>query len=560
MKRLPKTASFIFLAAVGNAFGQTPAEPAKNIAEDRVSAEKPEANPTKTDASAKVEVSDSCKTCDRNGMSGGFDWSKHPRPDVFPRQGAFPITGSGPGYYSAQDWITGTSREKPPAFPYPPFILQPSGNFNNDYRYLDKPDNTQTDFFDLLKRMHPTENTMLTVGGQHSIRFMDEVHARLGKPNDNYSLFRNRIYADFWYQDIFRVYGEFINAGSAGNDLAYRPIDRNGADFLNLFAEIKTLEVDGTPIYVRAGRQELLYGSQRLVSTLDWANTRRTFDGVKAYWHSDKVDVDVFFARPVVISSTELDKNNPDINFYGAWFQYRPKAGVSLDLYYLGYENKLAQQAPYDKGNGRPKGRQDLHTFGSRLAGNEGQFLYDVEGMVQTGTFDGKDHLAYAWTTGAGWEFKNIPWRPQAWVYNDYASGTSNPKGDSSTFQQLFPFGHYYFGYIDLVGRQNINDINVHLNAYPDNWITLQTQFHHFTLAQSRDFLYNAAGKDTRRSATGSAGTNVGNEVDFLINFHINQHNDFMVGYSKFFAGDFIRKTKPDVDSELFYMMYNFRW
>ncbi len=523
----------------------------------------PDKIPTTDDPVAgQATVSDGvpCDTCNTKGIGGGFDWSKHPRPEVLPRAGAFTIPGSGPGYYSAQDFFTGNFREKPPAFPYPPVIAQQSGSFNNDYRYLDKPDNTQTDFFDVLKRMHPTEDTMLTIGGQHSIRFMNEPNARLGTKDDNYALYRNRVYADFWYQDVFRVYGEFINAGSNGANLPARPIDRNGADFLNLFVDVKVLEIDGTPAYVRAGRQELLYGSQRLISPLDWANTRRTFDGIKGFWHSDKIDIDAFFVRPVVINSTEYDKDNTNINFFGTWFQYRPKAGTSFDLYYLGYENKLIQQSPLDKGKDRPKGRQELHTFGSRLAGNEGQFLYDAEGMIQTGTFDGKDHLAYAWTAGAGWEFKNVPWRPQVWVYNDYASGTSNAKGDSNTFQQLFPFGHYYFGYIDLVGRQNINDVNVQLAAYPDNWITLLTQFHHFTLAQSRDFLYNASGATTRRDATGKAGTDVGNELDFLVNFHIDQHSDFMIGYSKFFAGDFIRNTKPGVDSELFYLMYNFRW
>ena len=33
----------------------------------------------------------------------------------------------------------------PPAFPYPPFALQPPSGFDADYRYLDKPANTQVD-------------------------------------------------------------------------------------------------------------------------------------------------------------------------------------------------------------------------------------------------------------------------------------------------------------------------------------------------------------------------------------------------------------------------------
>jgi hypothetical protein len=39
------------------------------------------------------------------------------------------------------------------------------------------------------------------------------------------------------------------------------------------------------------GRQELLYGAQRLISPLDWANTRRTFEGGKLIWQGERVEV-----------------------------------------------------------------------------------------------------------------------------------------------------------------------------------------------------------------------------------------------------------------------------
>ena len=73
--------------------------------------------------------------------------------------------------------------------------------------------------------------------------------------------------------------------------------------------------------------------------------------------------------------------------------------------------------------------------------------------------------------------------------------------------------------------------------------LQFMAQYHNFTLAESRDFLYNAAGRSTRRSSSGAAGRDVGDEIDFLANFHLSQHQDVLVGYSKLFAGDFIKKT-----------------
>jgi hypothetical protein len=48
---------------------------------------------------------------------------------------------------------------------------------------------------------------------------------------------------------------------------------------------VKVATFKEAPAYVRVGRQELLYGSQRLISTLDWANTRRTFQGENLLAH-----------------------------------------------------------------------------------------------------------------------------------------------------------------------------------------------------------------------------------------------------------------------------------
>src|SRR5688572_32460769 len=44
---------------------------------------------------------------------------------------------------------------------------------------------------------------------------------------------------------------------------------------LNLFADALISDYGSGEWWGRVGRQELLYGEQRLISPLDWANTRR---------------------------------------------------------------------------------------------------------------------------------------------------------------------------------------------------------------------------------------------------------------------------------------------
>jgi hypothetical protein len=63
-----------------------------------------------------------------------------------------------------------------------------------------------------------------------------------------------------------------------------------------------------------------------------------------------------------------------------------------------------------------------------------------------------------------------------------------------------------------------------------------------------------------RISPTGAAGKDVGNELDLLLNFHLGPHSDVLVGWSKLWAGNFLRNTGSGRDPELLYLMYNFRW
>jgi hypothetical protein len=96
--------------------------------------------------------------------------------------------------------------------------------------------------------------------------------------------------------------------------------------------------------------------------------------------------------------------------------------------------------------------------------------------------------------------------------------------------------------------------------AYSTDWIYVLLQYHNFHLAEARWPLFGAGGTVERVDPTGAAGTNVGNEVDLLVNFQLTAHQDILIGYSKLFAGSFIAKTGPNVSPELFYLQHQLRW
>jgi hypothetical protein len=515
--------------------------------------------PTGPFSSPGVPVGEPLPVGDGAPCGGPADpWANFPPVEKFPQIGNAFIPPGGPGYYSLLDVLRGEYREAPPKYGYPRYGIIQFSYFNANWRYLDDPENTDTDFFDFLKRRHIGDNWLVTTGGGFRVRYNDERNSRLTGIDNNYYLTRTRVYGDLAFRDRFRIYGEFIGANSFDQNLPPLIIDRNFGDILNLFFDLRLFQLGGHPVYLRGGRQELLYGAQRLISPLDWANTRRTFQGGKLFWQGDKWNVDLFVVQPVVPNPSQLDSVDNDQVFTGLWTTYRPADGHTFDWYYL----NLDQARGVARGRGGQPGAFNVSTAGARYVGTKDNWLWDLEGMLQFGGYSNQGLFAQAATTGLGYHFKNGPMTPTVWFYYDYASGDPQPGVGNvrRTFTQLFPFGHYYFGFIDVVGRQNIHDLNAHLWFYPTRWVTAGAEFHSFYLDSPRDALYNAAGVPIRRDPTGLSGISVGNEIDLILNFHLTKHQDIFCTYSHLFAGSFLKNTGNGDDASYVYMQYSYRW
>ncbi|MBX3616166.1 alginate export family protein [Nitrosomonas sp.] len=492
---------------------------------------------------------------------GAFDMSKVPPVTVPSRPGLFMLPPAGPGYYSLWDMATGNKREKPPVAPYAPFALLTTPSYDIDFRYLDTPDH-EKDFFDPVKRIKLSNDWLLSFGGSFWYRYTHETDSRLNAAdlNNDFHLLRTRFHADLWYRDRVRLFAELLDARAFSSELPPLPTDRNHADFLNMFTDIKLASVNNGPVYARVGRQELMYGSQRLISTLDWVNTRRTFQGVKFFWRNPQWDLDAFWVRPMITEKSNVDNWDTQQNFFGLWATNKPKPGHAIDLYFLSLINDRNISAANVLAGNILGANADTHTIGGRLVGNFDNLLYEIEGMYQFGRRSGLDVSAFATATGVGYRFP-LPMNPQGWIRYDFASGdSSHTDGRSNTFNQLFPFGHYYMGYLDRVGRQNIHDFNAQFTMHPMPWITFITQYHRFYLANKRDYLYNAAGLATLRDVTGQSGSHVGDELDFRLNLHVSRHQDVLVGYSKLWSGTFLDRQRPGANPDLFYVQYNIRF
>jgi hypothetical protein len=285
----------------------------------------------------------------------------------------------------------------------------------------------------------------------------------------------------------------------------------------------------------------LLYGEQRLISPLDWANTRRTFEGVKLMIDHDNWAIDGFYTHFVPVDPNDLDEADYNQPFYGCYATYTGSPNDTLDLYYIGYDNENAGSITSDF---------SLHTLGSRMAGNRGDWLYEAEGGVQFGRQSGLglDQEAGFATAGLGKKFSQHAWTPTLWCYYDYASG--NAAGDDfNRFNQIFPLSHKYLGFIDAVQRSNIESPNCLVTMKPSKKVDLLMWYWHFMSNTATDIVPSIGGTPTQSTTS----KDLGDELDMIAKYTFGPRSNVLFGYSHFWRGNKI--TAPE-DADFFYCQW----
>jgi hypothetical protein len=374
---------------------------------------------------------------------------------------------------------------------------------------------------------------------------------------DFFALGRLFPYVDVHFGESFRVYLEGKTAFSSDRDLpgGRRTLDVDIADVQNFFADMRLHKTDEQELIGRVGRQELLYGRQRLVSPLPWGNTKRSWDGGRIISRTENWRIDAFFTRFAAVDKYEFNDWATGPNFFGVYATGKvgDERQFEWDLYWLGIGDNDASY------NGS-SGDEQRQTIGSRFSGMVGQsgVDFDMEGSYQFGEVGDADVNAWAFAIDLGYAFKNTEWTPRVFVGFDSASGDSEPDdGKVETFNQLFPLGHAYLGYMDFVGRQNILDLSTGVSAKPTDALTLRAALHLFWRVSDDDALYNAGG-GVVRAGTGSNALEVGQEIDFTAQYRLNRNSVVEAGYSHFFAGSFIEDTGTSEDMDWVYAQISY--
>ncbi|MBE2214873.1 MAG: alginate export family protein [Opitutaceae bacterium] len=380
---------------------------------------------------------------------------------------------------------------------------------------------------------------------------------------------------------------ERYNAAAPGEGLAERdgPIDLHQAYlYLGNHKEF--------PVSLKLGRQELVYGDQRLVGHFRWNNNARTFDAAKLRWQNPIFGVDVFTGGVVYNAHDEFNTANFDDLFSGAYFNF-PRVSTNNTVEAYAFARNVDRAIVWDDWSDvaapfRFPAPQDLYTLGLRWKskpGAYGPWDYGFELMYQfgerTAVFPATppavaavapmlDHMAYAVVVQGGYTWTEHAWQPRLSLLYSHGSGDKSATDDESgTFQNLFPTNHLFYGYMDLSSLQNMHDLRLVYSFKPKPVVSVALEAHVQQLARTTDFWYNVAGVPrnvaTAANPVGSGNgyrinpgyeSQLGYEFDLVTGWAFATHSQVELGLSYFVRGEYIKQSLRSVGSSDASYMY----
>ena len=133
---------------------------------------------------------------------------------------------------------------------------------------------------DSIKHIPLSGKGYMTLGGEWRERYEYYSNFIWGSPlnhGDGYMLNRLMAHADFQLSDQFRFFVQLKSNTVTGRELPPREIDKDELDLHQAFLDWKP----APSFLIRFGRQELSYGSNRLVAVREGPNVRQSFDAFK---------------------------------------------------------------------------------------------------------------------------------------------------------------------------------------------------------------------------------------------------------------------------------------
>lgn len=304
------------------------------------------------------------------------------------------------------------------------------------------------------------------------------------------------------------------------------------------------------PVDLTVGRQKFNLGAQRLVSSLEWVNTARVWDGIRIdLGRAEERTFNAFASRLVPVDPGELLNGHGltgnrmfDSYLYGAYFtDFGVILGGRLEAFWL-----LRHEAQMD---------DDVQTLGGRLAATRGAWDVELEGAAQFGTYGGETHRGSMVHGALGYTAAHLNASRFGVAYN-FGSGDGDPgDGTHGTFDNLYPLNHAFYGYMDFFALQNLHNIEATFNTSFWGGFAARVAYQGFWLVQEDSDAWYNAGAGVVRQATQDVSSNVGSEFDVTLRRSFRQGRFALeAGYGRLLTGPYVEDTGLSNNADFFYL------
>jgi hypothetical protein len=333
-------------------------------------------------------------------------------------------------------------------------------------------------------------------------------------------------------------------AGMGNSSVAYT----GNTDLHQGFARI---HFGDTGLSLKLGRQQLVYGAQRLIGHLEWSNQGRVFDAAKLSFKHPLGQLDGFTA----VFAPQPGGNLFDAtHFSGLYDTISLFDGMLVwDQYLLGL---------VDIGDALPPGQvaspelevtapaRQLLTLGTRLAFEGYGARAELEGAYQLGDSDANEHIghsAFALHADARYTIP-VPLDPYIGVEANYATGDdAGTDTQAERFVNLFPTNHLHYGYMDLASWSNV--INGGLRAgFALGELSFRLDYWLLARASADDGWYNAGGQTLLAVADAPDNDELllGHEVDGSLMWKASENVKLVSGLGVFLPAGFALEKGGD--------------
>jgi len=411
--------------------------------------------------------------------------------------------------------------------------------YDEDYSGLK--DSTKT-LYNKIKYLPLSRNgeTFVSFGGeirQELDRAQNEDWGARDIGKNVFNLQRYNLHADLHLGSRIRIFGQLRSGLEFGRKNGPRPIDEDQLNVQNLFVDLIPYKKQESTLTVRLGRQEMQYGSGRLLDVREGPNLRLYFDGVKVAYSSPKWKVDGFLLADAKVKNGVFDNTvSRKSSLWGIYSTYVAAKRINVDLYYLGIDRVAAR---FDDGIAD----ELRHTLGTRFWSNGSELLYNFEIGYQVGKFGTNKIRAWGGSSDIGYRF-NLKGSPTIKLRGDFISG-DKIKGDGKlgTFNALYPNGGY-FGMNPQAGPGNLLSLHPNLAWNPVKNVLLSAEMVFYWRQSLQDGIYRPDGTFNLSSA-GSESRYIGTAYISTISWTISRFLNFNVGVQYFETGDFINDVIP---------------